>query len=149
MTTHPSLPDLFGRATLVLGGNDDLRHDAESLRRLCLDLRAENPLPLGTIRRQVDSFLDRLIAHFEAEESPDYFGTLEAESFSFELAIARLVTEHREMMERIARLREFDSPSRKSIEFSLQLEALLDLLASHERSESAMIRQFLAPETEY
>ncbi|HVU02883.1 MAG TPA: hemerythrin domain-containing protein [Polyangiaceae bacterium] len=150
MTSQGSapLPDLFGRATIVLRGHEGLRGAVEEMRTLCAGLRAEAPVAFEQARGPVDAFLDHLMAHFAAEESPDYFGALVLDSFGIARSVERLIAEHVEMRKTITALRDFANPGRRRIEFAVLLERLLDDFTAHERGESAAIQEFLRPSHE-
>lgn len=142
MTKKSEMPDLFGRATLVLGGHGGLRETVQVLRKVAAAIRGREAVSHADARSRVHAFADRLLSHFAAEERPEYFGALSSESAALEQAIAGLRVEHQEMMRKLALLREIEDLERDAHEFSGQLEALLDFITEHERREHELLEQF-------
>jgi len=144
MAKKSELPDLFGRATIVLGGHEGLRETVQVLRSISKAVREKRPVSLEDVTARIAAFAERVHFHFAAEESPEYFGTLSTQSPSLEEAILRLRSEHRRMSELLSSLREFDDLSARAAEFGDELDRFLDLLAEHERREHELLSAFFA-----
>jgi hypothetical protein len=144
MAMNLDLPDLFGRATIVLGGHEGLREATHSLREVSAALLGQRPASLENVKAQVATFAERLRSHFAAEERPEYFGTLAAQSPGLERAIGRLLAEHQQMICILSSLCAFGSVENNGVWFGHELEGLLDILAAHERREHELIGEFFA-----
>lgn len=142
MAVSSELPDLFGRATLVLGGHDDLRGMVTVLRDMSAALREDRPVSLDDVISQFAAFTDRVLSHFAAEESRDYFGTLAEQSPALEQSVVRLRSEHRQMTAHLTALRGFGDLRYHGPRFSRELDWVLDLLAEHERREHQLLAEF-------
>jgi hemerythrin-like domain-containing protein len=145
---HSELPDLFGRATVVMGGHEDLRETVRALRNSSAALRQQAPVSLEALRALVATFTEQLLAHFAAEESPDYFGALAAQSLSLSQGIRRLRSEHGQMTALLESLRGFDDIEGNGVWFGHELEDLLDVLGEHERREHHLLGEFFTSDGE-
>ncbi len=141
MGPHQEMPDLFGRATLVLGEHARFGATVETLRNQRALLQGEHQPPPPELVATVMDFTEQLLAHFEAEERADYFGAL-AESPELRQTIAELTAEHREM-ERL--VRELQAAA-VALGFLSRLTELLDKLTAHERREGDLLRRFFGGE---
>jgi Hemerythrin HHE cation binding domain len=144
MSPSSELPDLFGRATLILGGHEGLHGTLQGLRGACVAARRGDGA--GGLRQRADTFCERVLVHFAAEEGADYFGTLSGESDALAEGIARLREEHGELTRVIARLRAFRDEESALTAFAEELEGFLDRLAAHEKQETALLYGFFNPE---
>ncbi len=144
MTMKVELPDLFGRATIVMGGHEGLRETVGRLRGMSTALREEAPISLGELKASIATFTQQLFAHFAAEEGPDYFGTLAGQSLVLSQGIRRLRSEHRQMTAMLEALRGFGDVENNGVWFGHELEDLLNLLAEHEGREHRLLAEFFA-----
>ncbi len=147
MTMNPELPDLFGRATIVMGGHEGLRETVRVLRDQSAALRAQAAVSLEEVKTNFAAFTERLLAHFAAEEGPDYFGTLSAQSLPLSHGIRRLCDDHRQMTAMLESLQACDNFETHGVWFGHELEDLLNALAAHERREHELLAEFFASDT--
>jgi hypothetical protein len=136
-----ALPDLFGRATTVWGEHAALRATLSRLRRFSVVTGDERPEDDAELRDLLARFSEQLLEHFAAEEHEEYFGTLIADCPRLADPIARLRTEHREMMGAIVLLKSLVS-SGDRLEFASRLGNLLDQFLAHERAENLLLQEF-------
>jgi hemerythrin-like domain-containing protein len=144
MSVESDLPDLFGRATIVMGGHEGLRETARVLRNRSASLRERTPVALEELKTLVATFTEQLLAHFAAEEGPDYFGALAAQSLPLSQGVRRLRSEHQQMRAVLGSLHGFYDVEGHGVWFGHELEALLDLLAEHEQREHQLLGEFFA-----
>ena len=142
MTTHAGLPDLFGRATVVMGGHAGLREGMQLLRGYSASFREEVTDSADGAKACLEAFGERVSAHFAAEEGPDYFGTFADESLSLLQGITQLKLEHTELSRLLAALRDFQDIELRPVEFSRALDAFLESFVAHERREHALLQDF-------
>jgi hemerythrin-like domain-containing protein len=144
MTVKTELPDLFGRATIVMGGHEGLRETVRVLRGMSAALCQRAPVSLDELKARIATFTEQLVAHFAAEEGPDYFGALAAQSVPLSQGIRRLRSEHRQMTALVESLRAVGDLESNGVWFGYELEDLLDLLAEHEGREHQLLGEFFA-----
>ncbi len=141
MPGHP-LPDLFGRATLVLSQHATLRDSVAVLQKQREALIDESGPPSPELLTAVMDFARQLLAHFAVEEREEYFGALAEESPELLEPITELRCEHREMESLVHEL-ETATTTRRLVSC---LGQLLDRFATHERREAALLEQFFCRE---
>jgi hypothetical protein len=144
MTLNSELPDLFGRATIVMGGHEGLRDTVRALRGMANALREGAPVSFQDLKSTIATFTEQLRWHFAAEEGPDYFGTLAARSVPLSQGIRRLRSEHRQMTASLESLRGFGDIESHGVWYGHELGDLLDMLADHERREHELLGEFFA-----
>lgn len=142
MTEFSQMPEFFGRATAVLGDHASLHVSLERLRRCCDGLSEQWPAAAPELTELLDDFLARLKAHFDAEESAGYFGTLVSCWAPAGAQVTRLCAEHREFLETARDLRERAAAHADASELADDLAELLRGLSAHERAEGLLLRQF-------
>jgi hypothetical protein len=142
-------PAIFGRGTAIFKEHADLRPMVARLRKHATQLVFDREPAEGAFEALLDGFFDQLLAHFEAEEDPGYFGTFVEDCPELAVDVDRLMTDHEAMVDAVERLRA-PAPQRSAPEVALGLLNLLDLFEEHERRESLVVRSFLfaAPATE-
>ena len=138
MTGHHELPDLFGRATLVLSEHAMLRSSVEALRRRRETAVDRSGPPSPELVAAVMDFARQLLAHFAVEERHEYFGALAEESPELVEPIRELTREHREMETLIRDLQ----TAATTQQFVLRLSQLLERFAAHERKETDLLERF-------
>jgi hemerythrin-like domain-containing protein len=146
MAATPRLPDLFGRATLVLGGHDHLRGAIDGLRQACAAIRSGEAVATEPLKERTEVFCERVLVHFAAEEGADYFGALASESLELSEGIASLRAEHAELTRLIMLLRAIGRGEAAASVFAEALERFLDRLVAHERRETTLLYGFFRPE---
>lgn len=144
MAVESELPDLFGRATIVMGGHEGLRETARVLRNRSASLRERMPVSIDELKTLIATFTEQLLAHFAAEEGPDYFGALAAQSLPLSQGVRRLRSEHQQMTALLESLHGFKDLEGHGVWFGHELDGLLDLLAEHERREHEVLGEFFA-----
>jgi hypothetical protein len=146
MSTPSELPDLFGRATVVLGGHEGLRGTVEGLRIRCIAVRSGDAAAVADLRERAGEFCQRVLVHFAAEEGADYFGTLSTESATLAQGIARLKAEHTELTRCIVAIEELARAGRPATVFAEKLEKFLEQLVAHERHETSLLYGYFRPD---
>ncbi len=142
MPSFSNLPALFGRATAVLGEHAELHVTLGKLRQWCvLDHDFEH---LSALHELLDEFETQLETHFAAEEDEGYFGTLQTAFPTSSEAVEKLRAEHVVFLGTVRALRGMAAASSRTPELTATLRALLDDLGRHERTESALIRQYFS-----
>lgn len=144
MAAESDLPDLFGRATIVMGGHQGLRETARVLRNRSASLRERTPVAIDELKTLIATFTEQLLAHFAAEEGPDYFGALAAQSLPLSQGVRRLRSEHQQMTAALESLHGFEDLEDHGAWFGHELEGLLSLLAEHEQREHELLGEFFA-----
>ena len=144
MTQAASLPDLFGRFTVVMREHRDLRHTVADLRRMCAAL--EDGLELKADSRSPPSLLGELQSdlseHFAMEEAEAYFGTVVAEAPTLDARVAELKVEHVLMLHGVGVLCSIASDRSRWPELPRPTRELLSLIERHERAESQLLGEF-------
>jgi len=135
---HQLLPDLFGRATLVLSQHAMLRDSVEAIRKRRETVVDQSGPPSPELLAMVMDFGRQLLAHFAVEERKEYFGALTEESPELLEPVAELKREHREMERLIGELQKAATTQ----QFVTLLAQLLDRFALHERREAGMLEKF-------
>ena len=137
MSRDSHLPTLFGRATLVSDGHTTLKESARALRELCDAAQADPTLPA-----LLDTFAERVLAHFSVEEGGAYFGTLAEDSPELLGQIAVLKNEHGSMRTALASLRQPPGKHSADTDFMAELGRFLDRFEAHEAHESRVLERF-------
>ena len=138
MTGYRELPDLFGRATLVLSQHATLRDSVEALRKRRETQVDKGEPPSPELVAVVMDFARQLLAHFKVEEREEYFGALAEASPELLEPIAELKREHREMESLVRELQMAATAQR----FVSCLAQLLDRFTTHERREADLLGKF-------
>jgi hypothetical protein len=144
LTSHP-LPTLFGRLTSLECEHEHLRTHLERVRALCAALsgRIDTPLPSDEERlRLIVEWQTQLSRHFEAEESPRYFGTLVADRPELIPRIGELRADHAAMLDSLRLLTTLAKEAIESRAFAVRALHLIEQLERHERAESELMREF-------
>lgn len=135
---HQRIPDLFGRATLVLSQHAMLRDSVDALRRRREALVDVSGPPSPELRAMAMDFARQLLTHFAVEEREEYFGALAKESAELAEPIADLKREHRDMERLVSELQAAVTAQ----QFVARLSELLDRFGRHERAEAALLEKF-------
>ena len=135
---HQLLPDLFGRATLVLSQHATLRDSVEALRRRREAQVDVSGPPSPELLAMAMDFASQLLTHFAVEERDEYFGALAKESPELLEPIADLKREHRDMERLVSELQ----AAATAQQFVARLSDLLDRFGKHERREAALLENF-------
>lgn len=136
----PEMPAFFGRATAVLGQHAVLHETVRALRTWCASSRSRESR--SDLVELMNAFVGQLEAHFAAEESDGYFGTLLTTFPAASASIDRLRTEHASFL-LVARALRIQAPEPASqLEVYTSLRNLLDALDRHERAESLLLQHY-------
>jgi hypothetical protein len=142
MSDNP-LPSLFGRFTAIFRDHDRFAETLRSLRATCAALeQGDTSSPRErTPAKLLHDLAGDLAQHFEAEESPAYFGTLVAEAPELRWQVAGLEVEHRTMLAAAQILADVAREPSRWLALPQATRALLNELEQHERAESKLLRQ--------
>ncbi|HET9956624.1 MAG TPA: hemerythrin domain-containing protein [Polyangiaceae bacterium] len=143
MMTQP--PELFGRVTAILSDHKNLRQTIGRLRQMCalLEQRPPTLAPEFEPSGLLEGLHEDLVAHFAAEESEGYFGTVEAERPALAAQISELKSQHAVFLKELGNLREMAQTTERWLELSAGTRSLVEQLESHERAESQLLHGFL------
>ncbi|HEY6561699.1 MAG TPA: hemerythrin domain-containing protein [Polyangiaceae bacterium] len=136
------MPDLFGRATVVVREHGDLRQQVDWLRELCVrivDDQAPAELAPGVA---LTRFLEQLRGHFATEESPEYFGALAEGSPRLIRRLDQLRAEHAQMLTTLESLSALAAESPEPLGLAIGLGQFLDRLAAHEKQETLILQEY-------
>jgi len=143
MTQSNDLPSLFGRFTTILRDHEHLATTLRRLRLMCARLEGgqtahatdqDPPTLFAELRADLEE-------HFEAEESPAYFGIVMSEDPALATQVAELKWEHLAMLHETAKLCELSLDPERLAELPAPTRALIAQLEGHERSESELLRK--------
>lgn len=143
MTAPAPLPSLFGRFTAILRDHEHLGTTLKSLRAMCSALEAREPVPQSA--RLLGDLHADLSGHFAAEEAESYFGTIVQECPSLAPRIGQLKHEHVDMLRQLVALGSLAEDPTRAAELSFATRQLIAELERHERAESVLIGELLAP----
>ena len=147
MSSPKPLPSLFGRFTAIFQDHEDLSETLRRLRKMCAALddgRAPLLPELEPSLLVVDLRL-HLGAHFSAEESEEYFGTVMEEAPSLAPQIAALKWEHLTMLQAADMLCGLARDQSRWSQLSVPTLELIKQLERHERAESILLRHLFSP----
>jgi len=142
MNPPNDLPSLFGRFTAILGDHEHLSVTLRRLRRMCASLEAgqtslAEELTPHALFAQLRTDLSK---HFDAEESPDYFGVVISEAPALATQVAGLKWDHLAMLRAVNALCELSLDATRWSQLPLGTRELIGRLERHERSESELLR---------
>lgn len=143
MTEPALLPSLFGRFTAILRDHEHLGTTLKSLRAMCTALEARDAVPESA--RVLAELHADLSGHFAAEEAESYFGTIAQESPSLAPRIDQLKDEHVNMLNALVGLASLAVDPMRTLELSVATRQLIAELERHERAESLLLGELLAP----
>jgi hypothetical protein len=135
---------VFGRATAVLQDHANLRVTIGMLRALALAGNVAEPAPELAPGSLLDAFRAQLLAHFAIEESEGYFGTLGEERPSLRPGIARLRSEHEDMLRAVSRLLALSEDPSRYPELVEELKSFIDCFNAHESAENDLMQDFFS-----
>lgn len=142
MSTPAALPSIFGRFTAILKEHDHLGKTLVELRKMCDVVEAGQACsPELAPARLLEELRTDLSAHFSAEESPNYFGTVIEELPSLAPDVAALKWEHLAMLASVNRLLDLTSVPVQRRELCEGTRELIAQLEQHERAESVVLRR--------
>jgi len=147
MSRVQQLPSLFGRFTAILQEHAHLGKTLRVMRLMCAALEeGQTSLPLElTPKRLLGELRSDMAAHFGAEESADYFGTVLEEAPALAQQIAALKWEHMTMLRAVDVLYGVAQDRTRWAELPRPTRELVGQFERHERAESALLRQLFSP----
>ncbi len=141
-----ALPSLFGRFTAILQDHEELAKTLRSLRALCATLD-DGQTP--TRELAPESLLSRLQvslrAHFQAEESAQYFGVVVEEEPGLAPQIAGLKWEHMTMLHAAEVLCQLAKDAERWVHLPAPTRELVAQLERHEKAESKLLKNLFLP----
>jgi hypothetical protein len=110
---------------------------------MCSALEAQQAVPESSAL--LEDLRADLSRHFAAEEDESYFGTIVQESPSLAPSIGQLKHEHVDMLSQLLALCALAADPTRAAELSFATRQLIAALERHERAESSLLRDLLAP----
>lgn len=139
------LPSLFGRATIIFH-HDQLAKTLRRLRTMCAALddgQAHLPAELSP-QALLGQLQGELAAHFQAEESGDYFGVVVEEEPSLAPQVAGLKWEHMTMLHAAEVLCQLAKDRDRWLYLPIPTRQLVAELVRHELAESRLLRNLFS-----
>jgi Hemerythrin HHE cation binding domain len=144
-----TLPSLFGRFTGILNQHEHLALTLRELRAMCRAI--EDGSALEKLRaapgKLVAELRDELSAHFDSEESAQYFGVVVEEEPRLGEHVAELKWQHLAMRRDAALLCELAADLERRAELAERARALIADLERHERAESDLLGRLFGADT--
>lgn len=142
MSAATPLPSLFGRFTAIFKDHEHLASSLRRLRLMCAALEdGQVSLPAALAPHLLlEELRADLVAHFAAEESPEYFGTVLEEEPSLAREIAALKWEHLMMLRGLDLLSELVKDSSRWLHLPAPTRELIRQLERHEGAETKLLR---------
>lgn len=144
-----TIPSLFGRFTGILNQHEHLAITLGELRAMCRAIEEGSPLEkLRAAPGQLMAELRReLTAHFDSEESEQYFGVVVEEEPRLGENVAELKWQHLAMLRDAALLCGLAADHERCAELAERTRRLIADLERHERAESALLGRLLGTDT--
>ncbi|MFZ5896337.1 MAG: hemerythrin domain-containing protein [Myxococcota bacterium] len=148
MSVLPALPSGFGRFTTIFQDHRELAGTQVKLRHMCAVLLGDTweDAPADPTQLLREFYAD-LTAHFEREETDEYFGVVASERPGLIPRLAELRAEHTELLETVSDLARQAQGALDRYDLARETLMVLARLRAHEQTETQLLNEFFEPES--